>query len=297
MLHSNIAFPLLKRLSEAGDLQAKKMFKEEIVRRYSEGNKTVQKFLAAGRYLSLLSSEEQQLLFKRNIKELHGIERIIGRRLNIGSDVLLGDKLELIDGEITSLRLNGKKEINMPKQIGLIRSLKRLILFGFIDKEIPKWVGNLTNLEYLDLHGNEFEKLHEGLEGLINLKHLDLSNNKLITLPNSFNNMKSLEKIVLSENKFEEFPKELFSLDRLHSIKLYKNNIKSIPIEIKKLRNLYDLNVSNNPIKSLSDKLFFLPHLERLILPNKIKISKEIKEKIINRKIPLKIFPKKLTNL
>ncbi len=297
MLHSNIAFPLLKRLSEAGDLQAKKMFKEEIVRRYSEGNKTVQRFLAANRYLSILSSEEQQLLFKKNIKELHGIERIIGRRLNIGSDVLLGDKLELIDGEITSLRLNGKKEINMPKQIGLIRSLKRLILFGFIDKEIPKWVGNLTNLEYLDLHGNEFEKLHEGLEGLINLKHLDLSNNKLITLPNSFNNMKSLEKIVLSENKFEEFPKELFSLDRLHSIKLYKNNIKSIPIEIKKLRNLYDLNVSNNPIKSLSDKLFFLPHLERLILPNKIKISKEIKEKIINRKIPLKIFPKKLTNL
>ena len=297
LLHSNLAFPLLKRLSEAGDLQAKKMFKEEIVRRYSEGNKTVQKFLAAGRYLSLLSSEEQQLLFKRNIKELQEIEKIIGRKLKITSNILLGDNFELIGGEITGLRFYGKSKINIPKQIGLIGSLKKLILKQFIDKEAPKWIGNLTNLEYLNLNGNVFEKLPEGWEGLINLKYLDLGSNKLRVLPNSFNNLKSLERIMLSGNRFEEFPKELLSLDRLHEIILYKNNIKSIPIEIKKLRNLKDFSIAKNPIKSLPDELFALPQLKSLILPNEIKISKDIKEKIKNRKLPLKIFPKKLTDV
>ncbi|MFX1238780.1 MAG: hypothetical protein ACFE8P_13820, partial [Promethearchaeota archaeon] len=38
LLHRNLAFPLLKKLTEAGDPLAKKVFKEEIVHRIEEGN-------------------------------------------------------------------------------------------------------------------------------------------------------------------------------------------------------------------------------------------------------------------
>jgi len=37
LLHSNIAFPLLKKLSEAGDPKARRVFKDEIVKRIESG--------------------------------------------------------------------------------------------------------------------------------------------------------------------------------------------------------------------------------------------------------------------
>ena len=37
LLHNNLAFPLLKELVELGDLVAAKVFKEEIVKRFSSG--------------------------------------------------------------------------------------------------------------------------------------------------------------------------------------------------------------------------------------------------------------------
>ncbi len=45
---SNLAFPLLKKLSEIGDLKALKalkVFKEEIIYRFFHGTKKVQEFL------------------------------------------------------------------------------------------------------------------------------------------------------------------------------------------------------------------------------------------------------------
>ncbi len=294
LLHSNLAFPLLKRLSEAGDLQAKRIFKEEIVKRYLEGNKEVQKFLAHEGYIIILTPEERQFLFKKNYKELLAIEKIIGRKLGIVSDVLLGSGVGLLDGEIIGLRLYGKKKLSIPYQISSVKSLKKLILKEFIDKELPKWVGKLSNLEYLDLSNNNIEKVPDDLRFLNSLKYLNLGHNKLESLPELSNGLKNLEKIVVSDNRFDEFPKELLSLNNIHTINLSKNNIKSIPSEIHKLINLYDLSVSKNPINTLPDELFSLPKLESLSLPNEMKLSKEIKKKIINRNIPLEIYPHKL---
>ena len=62
LIHSNLAFPLLKRLVEAGDVNAKRVFKEEIVNRYIEGNETVQTYLMEQGYLTNLENEELKLL-------------------------------------------------------------------------------------------------------------------------------------------------------------------------------------------------------------------------------------------
>ena len=60
LLHSNIAFPLLKRLYNLGDLIAKRVFKEEIAKRYSSNNSNVIKFLEEEGYLGFLKGEELQ---------------------------------------------------------------------------------------------------------------------------------------------------------------------------------------------------------------------------------------------
>jgi Leucine-rich repeat (LRR) protein len=58
ILHRNLAFPLLKRLTEVGDPIAKEVFKEEILSRLESGYPTVVSYLCARRYVDYLSDDE-----------------------------------------------------------------------------------------------------------------------------------------------------------------------------------------------------------------------------------------------
>ena len=62
LLHSNISFPLLKELTKVGDLNARKIFKEEIAKRFESNNITVIKFLLYNEYLSYLNKEELRIV-------------------------------------------------------------------------------------------------------------------------------------------------------------------------------------------------------------------------------------------
>lgn len=62
LLHSNLSFPLLKKLTEAGDLLAKRVFKKEIAKRYASNNAAVKEFLRIGGYLGYLSKEELEAI-------------------------------------------------------------------------------------------------------------------------------------------------------------------------------------------------------------------------------------------
>lgn len=57
LLHSNIAFPLLKKLTEVRDPIAKKVFKEEIAKRYESGYLSVIRYLLLEKYLLHLPDE------------------------------------------------------------------------------------------------------------------------------------------------------------------------------------------------------------------------------------------------
>ncbi|KKL83679.1 hypothetical protein LCGC14_1972290 [marine sediment metagenome] len=62
ILHSNIAFPLLKELCEVGYKPAYLKFREEIVRRFNAGNESVKVFLFLEEYLTYLNKEELECL-------------------------------------------------------------------------------------------------------------------------------------------------------------------------------------------------------------------------------------------
>lgn len=65
LIHSNLAFPLLKKLTEVGDFIAKKIFKEEIAKRFERGIvSTTQYFLYNG-YLNYLNSLELECVFEQ----------------------------------------------------------------------------------------------------------------------------------------------------------------------------------------------------------------------------------------
>jgi len=82
LLHRNISFPLLKRLTEVGDPEAEKVFKEDIVKRMEEANLNVVLYLLEEGYLEYLTEEGRELVFydsNRNLKET--IERVIKNRI------------------------------------------------------------------------------------------------------------------------------------------------------------------------------------------------------------------------
>lgn len=67
LLHSNLAFPLLKKLTEVGDPLAKKVFKEEIALRFESGYSNVLSYLIAERYLDFFDGEEISTLLKDSV--------------------------------------------------------------------------------------------------------------------------------------------------------------------------------------------------------------------------------------
>ncbi len=62
LLHRNIAFPLLKKLTELGDPIAKRVFKEEIAKRYASGYPSVVEYLRVEGYLDYLTDDEMATL-------------------------------------------------------------------------------------------------------------------------------------------------------------------------------------------------------------------------------------------
>ncbi|KKM22416.1 hypothetical protein LCGC14_1625570 [marine sediment metagenome] len=62
LLHSNLSFPLLKVLVDAGDMVAKRVFKEEIALRFKQGFPPTMLFLLREKYLNYLEGEEKQAL-------------------------------------------------------------------------------------------------------------------------------------------------------------------------------------------------------------------------------------------
>lgn len=62
LLHSNLSFPLLKKLMEAGDSDAKAMFKDEIAERFYSGNVNVMLYLLHDGYLAHFTKDEHNVL-------------------------------------------------------------------------------------------------------------------------------------------------------------------------------------------------------------------------------------------
>ncbi len=97
LIHSNLAFPLLKKLTEAGDLCAKKVFKEEIAKRFENGHLGTVQFFVYNNYLDFLNKGELECLFEQSSAIL--IENILNqlKKLVISSLTNYRTIKELID--------------------------------------------------------------------------------------------------------------------------------------------------------------------------------------------------------
>ncbi len=70
LLHSNLSFPLIKKLTEVGDLTAKKVFKDEIAIRFLNGSLQTKYYLYREGYLDILNENEYECLINEYYHKL-----------------------------------------------------------------------------------------------------------------------------------------------------------------------------------------------------------------------------------
>lgn len=221
LLHSNIAFPLLKKLAEIGDITASKKLKIEIMERFAEGSASTREYLTESGFIDYLSEEEIRSVLKLEEAcalddlevELSTIFRLAKSFDELNSSNRITDSLYLIEGaHIVGIRYHLPEVALIPEKISVFAKLRYLILPFNELKAFPNSFYKLRELELLGLSYNKFYSLPVYFEHFDKLKILTLFFNKFTAIPKVLLKMNSLNELYLGGNPIQYFPKSIGNL-------------------------------------------------------------------------------------
>jgi hypothetical protein len=323
ILHSKLAFPLLKRLGEVGDQYAKTIFKEEIAKRLESGYLPVIEYLIKERYINFLNKEE--LLFallepndaeiihflvnslkKDRIEPLTSFEdaemvlnyfvvknkKIIGLHLeHLSTPIFTKELFEKLTN-LTSLQVLEISHTNIesvPDSLYNLQELKILKLNEVsISGSLPEAIVKITSLEILDLSRNLISSIPDNIKNLTNLRRLYLELNKINSIPDSINKLHSLEILSLEGNNIKALPEPLGDLKNLREINLARNGLEELPYVLGELLSLKILKLHGNNLTSLPDIFYKLDSLHTIFLNNNNIGIEEYITRIFCKKAPMK---------
>ncbi|MFX1409751.1 MAG: leucine-rich repeat domain-containing protein, partial [Promethearchaeota archaeon] len=298
LLHSNLAFPLLKKLTDVGDPIARRVFKDEIVERLMSGHKNVAQYLIRENYLEYFNNEEIDLIMEiffekieKRFKKKYGstIDNIeIDALLDIvkvninNSNTFLINNIKPIDNISKETHVGFSYEKNRIRAIGFNRcglnvlpssiedfhNLKELYMTENRLKELPESIGNIRSLKKLNLSDNYLIRLPNQIGNLIDLVELYLNHNLIQSLPESITNLKNLEVFSIWGNHLKDLSKSMNQIDSLRVLGLSFNQLEEVPYHISYFMNLQVLDLSNNRIKIIPDNIGRLESLKGLWLNN-----------------------------
>lgn len=269
-LRSNLAFPLLRRLTEAGDPLAKKVFVEEIMKRFENGTETTREFLELEGFLRHLPLEVQ-LHIALNDNDYNTLmelsEKIFTDRLHPIMDILLHNidegNIKIENKQIIEFNLRNSKMQGFPKSILKFKFLRILSLRDNKLKEIPQDIDKLKNLRELWLEDNELQVIPDSICNLKKLEMLWLGSNKINCLPENIGNLKELKTLVLTKNLLKRLPNSICKLHKLESLFLSDNLLDKLPECITELKSLEMIYIKNNLFTEYPKLLKKLPKIKR----------------------------------
>ena len=250
MIHHELAFPLLKALTDTGDHIAKIKFKEEIAKRFGTGYLLVTKYLNIEGYLDYLDEEELLLSVKgaleNSLKKLddQAVEWLIWNyrhklESNFGREEYLHILLTKKDAEII---------IQLGKIIGkglIIEEFRvnKQFIFSFPEeyKEYPPERTMFTKYSISVVNKSVIT--------------LDLSSCGLNFFPEIITDLTNLTGLILNGNKVKIIPKMILKLKNLNYLELARCGIQDLQNWFKKLKHLSGINLAGNPLNKKSKEL------------------------------------------
>ena len=286
LLHRNIAFPLLKKLTDVGDPKAKRVFKDEIKKRALSGNKTIFEYLSNQNYFKYLDSQDLDELFN---------SQIFQNKINSDLSSPYYAKhfgIPFLEWLI-KLGISGAKTMLKNFIRSTARDMDYFLLyrskdyFNYLDEpEVKALLPDKKFLEDLDTIIRINNELRTELfyttwkdkkRSYRESSKYIVENNRIVGLylykrdmrkiPDDVQNLQGLEYLhVLTYGKITEIPQWICGLKQLKKIELNFNEIDRIPDCISDLVNLENLDLSNNKIKSLPNSMRYLTNLKTLCL-------------------------------
>ncbi|MHA1151040.1 MAG: leucine-rich repeat domain-containing protein, partial [Promethearchaeota archaeon] len=211
LLHSNLAFPLLRQLTEAGDPQAKRVFKEEIAKRLVSNYNPVVDYLKEEDYLKYLSHEDLilSLLETEEAEAILSIERSIKKEFDILfnlNEVTTSPYILIKHRHVNTISLRKSKLSEVPSDLVYFVHLVELNLTNNLISKLPEWIIDLKNLRYFYFPENKIKFLPEWIGKLKNLRELDISYNPIEKLPDSIQNLKKIKILEIEACPIKSFP-------------------------------------------------------------------------------------------
>jgi len=250
IIHHELAFPLLKALTIAGDPKAKVKFKEEIARRFGSGYSSVTKFLYTEGYLDYLNEEELLLCIKdaleNSMKKLDDqiVEWLLWN---------YGYKIESYFGREEYLHILLNKN-----DAKIIMELGKIIGRELIIEEYT------VNRQFISFFPEEYKE-HPPKRSMFTEYSISVKNNSVVTLnlsscgldlfPEIITDLTNLTNLWMFDNNLKIIPKSILKLKNLNYLSLASCEIQDIPNWFKRLEHLWGINLIGNPLNKESKEL------------------------------------------
>ncbi|MFX1344165.1 MAG: leucine-rich repeat domain-containing protein [Promethearchaeota archaeon] len=304
LIKSDLAFPLLKRLVDAGDLKAQRAFKEELAKRLSSGYYNVIEFLFEQEYTRYLGKEEIYVVISPLLEKLREKNYQVSR-WNYKTEMpllLLRKLVESGDKQAKSLykeiiveiiQTNNPSNIEMLYNGNHIKILSReefWNIFGRDGKVLKEFEAQIMQNKIKTEKGEKIKKdtcyfvLNNGLYYddcpmmfTFDNGHITgigvWSDNKNIfkinKIPNNIFQLTFLEKLILSRVGLEEISLGIKRLNSLKFLAVPENLLSSIPKEICSLKLLENLGLGWNHIRIIPECIGGMDCLRRLGISTK----------------------------
>jgi hypothetical protein len=286
LLHSNIAFPLLKKLTDAGDQLSKQVFIEEITKRIITGHIRVIEFFFEENCIEYLDKNTLQFLIREikedkfNLREIYlDIRFTILERLMIVGDLESEKRFKREILEIISE--NDLSLINLLYLNGYINYLNRKEfwdVFGEDGKILFKLEQKVRRFEIDNKNKEKLKKFeYFKLQNYIHIGYGPMCfkfENGRITGIGIFGDEKGVQKAsqgeldlingTIGNLKLKKLPNSIYKLEALEELFLWNIRLKSLPKSIEKLKNLKKISIKDN--LQISNCLWRIVSLEMIDL-------------------------------
>ena len=279
LLHSNLAFPLLKELVEAGDPKAKMIFSEEIAKRIEHQYFPVIQYLINEDYLTYL--DDTQFITLLDLAYIN-IPQLIEKYYELELSHIRSFKIYKLFDRIKELPIKIYHRILM--HLYKKNHITTIIYLNEknYDQEIKR-----ENYYYYILEEEDANTMLK-LENILNQSFwLNYDVYDDIEMGIAIENRKVIE-MSICKSEVKEFPRPILRLQKLRKLIFYCD-IKHIPRDISRLKNLEELYLVENRIEILPETIGNIRSLKVLdIRGNPIRNIPTTLKKLVNLKIKLK---------